>query len=176
MRRHFTATGFVVDGDRTLLHWHRKLGTWMPPGGHIEEDEEPVEALLREIREETGLSAEVVTEFHGHAFDYPRQIPPPRMILLEDIATAASEVEGPHQHIDLIYYCRSLGQVDGLHGDKADRERWVTADELLSKRTLDLGPRALPIAEDVRLLAIDAIRTVEAASVGRQDRASASAC
>jgi len=36
VKRHFTATAFVVRGDATLLHWHRRLGQWMPPGGHIE--------------------------------------------------------------------------------------------------------------------------------------------
>jgi hypothetical protein len=34
MERRFTVTGFVVEGDRTLLHWHRKLQMWLPPGGH----------------------------------------------------------------------------------------------------------------------------------------------
>ncbi len=58
MRRHYTATGFVVQGDRTLLHWHKRLQQWMPPGGHIEPDEDPVQAVLREIREETELADE----------------------------------------------------------------------------------------------------------------------
>ena len=52
MRRHFTATGFVVDGSRTLLHWHKRLEQWMPPGGHIELNEDPVQAVLREIEED----------------------------------------------------------------------------------------------------------------------------
>ena len=55
MRRHFTATGFVVQGSRTLLHWHKRSQKWLPPGGHIEPDEDPVQAILREIREETGV-------------------------------------------------------------------------------------------------------------------------
>ena len=36
MERHFTVTGFVVDGERTLLLWHPLLQMWVPPGGHIE--------------------------------------------------------------------------------------------------------------------------------------------
>ena len=39
--RHFTATGFVVDSGRLLLHWHPKVKAWLPPGGHIEENEDP---------------------------------------------------------------------------------------------------------------------------------------
>jgi 8-oxo-dGTP pyrophosphatase MutT (NUDIX family) len=38
-----------------LLHLHRKLGMWLPPGGHIERDELPDDAAVREVFEETGL-------------------------------------------------------------------------------------------------------------------------
>ena len=60
MERHFTATGYVAHRGRVLLHWHPKVKAMLPPGGHIEADEDPVIAVLREIREETGLAAEVM--------------------------------------------------------------------------------------------------------------------
>ena len=43
----------------TALHWHR-LGLWLPPGGHIEPNEDPIQAVLREIEEETGVEALIV--------------------------------------------------------------------------------------------------------------------
>ena len=52
MNRHFTCTGFIVQGDKTLLLWHPHLRMWVPPGGHLEPDEDPVTAVLREIGEE----------------------------------------------------------------------------------------------------------------------------
>ncbi|HEX5940207.1 MAG TPA: NUDIX domain-containing protein [Dehalococcoidia bacterium] len=157
MRRHFTATGFVVDGDRTILHWHRKLGTWMPPGGHVEEDEEPIEALLREIREETGLEADVISDWVPYTFERPGQLPPPRVILVEDIGGDRPD----HQHIDLIYYCRSLGPAHGSDGGEQE-SRWVTIEELEVAEGLELDGRVLPLADDVRILAIEAIRAVGA--------------
>ncbi|MDX1745166.1 MAG: NUDIX domain-containing protein, partial [Halobacteriales archaeon] len=53
--RDFTASGFVVDGERVLLVDHARLGRWLQPGGHIEARETPVEAAIREVREETGV-------------------------------------------------------------------------------------------------------------------------
>ena len=170
MTRHFTATGFVVQGDRTLLHWHQRLQQWMPPGGHIEPHEDPVQAVLREIREETGVTADVIPSVPALPFAYPGQVQPPYTILLED----SLEPGEPHQHIDLIYFCRLL---DSLPAERrgADDDRpagdfhWVDEATLRTNQPLDLPvrqaglaacpPRRVPIAEDVRLLAITAIET-----------------
>src|SRR5687768_5834749 len=104
MRKHFTATAFVVRDDATLLHWHQRLQQWMPPGGHIEPNEDPVEAVLREVREETGLTCEVVRASPYFEFAYPEQLPAPYTILVEDIPARGEEE--PHKHIDLIYFVR----------------------------------------------------------------------
>jgi len=57
-----TATALVVDGDGRLLLGRRAIepdkGLWDLPGGFIEEDEHPLDALRRELREETGLEIE----------------------------------------------------------------------------------------------------------------------
>jgi len=49
---HFTSTGFVFSRDRKILMIkHKKLGVWLPPGGHIDENELPCDAVVREIAE-----------------------------------------------------------------------------------------------------------------------------
>ena len=72
--RHFTATGFVVHENRVLLHWHPKVREWLPPGGHINENEDPVQAVLREIEEEAGVRAEVVATGPYLDLEYPTQV------------------------------------------------------------------------------------------------------
>lgn len=55
---HVTASAIIADGTgRVLLHRHRILGTWLQPGGHIEEAEAPEDAAVREVLEETGIAA-----------------------------------------------------------------------------------------------------------------------
>ena len=121
--RHFTVTGFLVAEDYLALHWHRKVGAWLPPGGHVEPNEDPVQAVRREVEEETGLDSAVIPMRASLAFAYPRQIDAPLTILVEDVF---DEGYGAHQHIDLVYVCRSLAGRVPL----PDGWLWVSSVEL----------------------------------------------
>ena len=154
MIRHFTATGFVVSGNSVLLHWHPKVDAWLPPGGHIEPNEDPVAAVLREIQEETGIAAEVVGGPPDLGLRYPGQIAPPVTILLEDIN---DPVDGPHQHIDMIYFCRPAGRPGPLNPGW----RWVSRRDLADGVALGgHGGKPEPPPRDVCLLAEQAFRAV----------------
>lgn len=52
---HVTGSAIVVGRRGVVLHRHKRLNMWLQPGGHIDADETPAEAALREAREETGL-------------------------------------------------------------------------------------------------------------------------
>jgi 8-oxo-dGTP pyrophosphatase MutT (NUDIX family) len=123
-RREFTVAVFVVDGDRVLLHYHAKLGRWLPPGGHIEPNELPDEAAVREVEEETGLRVELVGE-RGLPLATPVQLVRPAGIQLENIGH-------DHEHIDLVYFAAPTvpGQAPrGAHA-AATRAGWYRLAEL----------------------------------------------
>ena len=119
--RHFTVAVFVVWEGKVLLHLHRKLGLWLPPGGHIERDELPDDAAVREVLEETGVKVERVGERREDS-EEAVQLQGPGGVQLENI--------GPnHQHIDLIYFARPRGSTE-IHTDYSeDKVGWYGPEE-----------------------------------------------
>lgn len=100
--RHFTATTFIVHRGKVLLHRHPKQDLWLPPGGHIERDELPHQAALREVEEETGLRVRLHSEDEAARLAQEMEcgvVPQPAFILIEDINPF-------HQHIDLTYFAK----------------------------------------------------------------------
>ena len=154
LERHFTATGFVVDKKSVLLHWHNKLSMWLPPGGHIELGEDPEQAIIREVLEETGLAVKVINTGPELRQNYPLQVPPPLTILIEDID---DPILGFHKHIDMIYVCTLI---------KPDKERspsgyWVSRSDLIDRVPIpsNNGIR-VPPPQDVCKLGVLAIDLV----------------
>lgn len=139
--RDFTATTFVVRNRRTLLLWHNKIQAWLPPGGHINPNELPETAALREVREETGLEVELLGA--QQRWGNVRVLHTPICILLEDITPG-------HQHIDLIYFARNTGGQPQINPREAAAFRWFDCRDL----------EADEIAEDIRRLGNQAIEMV----------------
>jgi 8-oxo-dGTP pyrophosphatase MutT (NUDIX family) len=120
--RHFVATVYVVNDGATALHEHDKLEMWLPPGGHIDRDELPHEAALREVHEELGLGVDLVAptgELHSQT---ARSLPQPQHFLLEDINVCAGEVG--HQHVDFVYYGRADSRDIAPADGEAPAEAW----------------------------------------------------
>jgi 8-oxo-dGTP pyrophosphatase MutT (NUDIX family) len=82
---HVTVSAIVVGSRGVVLHRHRRLHRWLQPGGHVEPGEPPEEAVLREVREETGLGVQ-----HRSGSPY---------LVHVDVHDAADD----HVHLDLRY-------------------------------------------------------------------------
>ena len=150
--RHFTATTYVVNDGATALHEHERLGIRLPPGGHIERDELPHEAAIREVREETGLEPTLVADTADVDAPNGRPLPEPAHLMLHDINVHPDGRVG-HQHIDHLYYASVPDRrIDPIGADEAaaDEWRWYTPLEL----------RASDLDADVVSLGCEAIATV----------------
>ncbi len=53
------ASAVVIDSGRVLLMQRKDLGLWSLPGGHVDAEETVAQAAVREVAEETGLTAEL---------------------------------------------------------------------------------------------------------------------
>ncbi len=122
LTRDFTATAFVYWQGKTLLHRHKKLGLWLPCGGHIAPHELPDDAAIREVLEESGVEIELVGE-KALSIPLPKQLIRPRGVQLEFIQ------EG-HEHIDLIYLAKPVKTYDGFLRDDDPTLGWYSPIEL----------------------------------------------
>lgn len=142
--KHFTATIIIVYKDKALLHLHKKLGFLLPVGGHIDRDELPEQAALREVKEECGLDvklyrAKVLTPIEG-----VEQLQVPMHLLLEDINPY-------HQHIDFIYYAKAhTDEIIPEHGE-SERFMWLSKDEIQAKE----------MPANVRMCALEALQLLK---------------
>ena len=160
VQNHFTATGIVFNPTgKILMMKHKKLGVWLPPGGHIDDNELPCDACLREIFEETGVNAKIVSANTPIGTgDDCKELAQPLVILLEDIAIPVShdtdgaettnastaffatgsvdvkrncdiEQNWRHNHIDLVYMCRA--ESDSIvQNDESDEVGWFSPEEV----------------------------------------------
>ena len=120
---HVTASGVVLDppGGAVLLVLHRKVGLWLQPGGHVDDDDVSIAAAaLREAREETGVP--------GLSVD-------PRPVALDRHPAPC----GVEHHLDVQYLVRAPGRTVPVVSEESLDVRWWPVDALPQQR-IDLGP------------------------------------
>jgi 8-oxo-dGTP pyrophosphatase MutT (NUDIX family) len=142
----FTVSIFVVQDGKILLIHHRNLNKWLPLGGHIELDEDPETAALREAKEESGLQVELIGERPPTTEPGTRALIAPRFIDIHRISAT-------HEHIGLIYWARPKGGTLTLAPSEHHEIRWCSAEDLNT-----LHP---PMTEAVRWYCRAALKEVE---------------
>lgn len=119
----FTVGAFIVYEGKVLLVNHPRYGKWLPPGGHIELDEDPDEALFREIKEETGLeNVEILSS-------KPEFKDPGRKALYAPSYLDVHDANPPHRHIALVYFGRTNSN-EHTKSDEHTEARWFSVKEL----------------------------------------------
>ena len=120
----FTVAIFVVHESKVLLIHHRKLGKWLPLGGHIELDEDPEIAALREAQEECGFPVELLGERPPTTEPGTRALIAPRFLDIH-------RIHETHEHIGMIYWARPKNLAEPKCADAEHHAiRWCTKEDL----------------------------------------------
>jgi len=133
MKRHFCASAFIINpiNKKILLVKHKDYDKWLQPGGHIEEDETPEEAAIREVYEETGIKITILGE------RFPREDD-----LVRPLGIQCNRKENGDRHIDIIYYAKPNDPEAPLKiNDESFDIKWFARNEL----------EQLPVFPDVRI-------------------------
>ena len=129
VEKHFTVSIYIVHKDKVLLHVHKKYGMLLPLGGHIEANELPEEACIREAKEESGLIINLYNADSNNPFTSSIEESIEKS-LLRPMHMILCEVNPEHYHIDLNYYATADSyNVDPLDGE-SNLLYWYTREEL----------------------------------------------
>lgn len=115
----FSVAVYARKGDRVLVIEHRRLKTWLPIGGELEAGETPLEAAVRELREETGI----VTTFAPVASALDGV--PPGLIGYEEHQAGSKGL-----HMNFVFVTRVPADVEVTPNDEFGAWRWVDREAL----------------------------------------------
>lgn len=135
----FTASAFIVCGDKVLLRFHEKHKKWLVPGGHIELGDDPVQTVFKEVKEEVGLDIEIVAD---PVKSFPEDVSADHGIDLQlPIFINRHRITETHEHLDFIYAAKTNSmEIHPEEGEASDPEsfKWVTVEEL--EKLEDVSP------------------------------------
>ncbi|MBI2037157.1 MAG: NUDIX domain-containing protein [Candidatus Liptonbacteria bacterium] len=121
----FTVEVFVVHKNTVLLRKHDKYKFWLSIGGHIELDEDPNQAAIREVKEEVGIDIKIAgTALNFNAAAGYRELIPPKFL-------NRHRINDIHEHITMTYFA-TAGSNETVQGGRevSDELRWFTTEEL----------------------------------------------
>lgn len=122
MDKDYCASAFVINpiNKKILLVYHNEFERWVQPGGHIEKNETPEEAVSREVWEETGVKIRLLGE------RFPREQDFIRPLGIQKNRTISGKI-----HIDIIYPAVPINEVDHIDSDNdIQKIGWFTRNEL----------------------------------------------
>ncbi len=122
----FTVGVYVVYRDKVLIRKLDKYKIWLHVGGHIERDEDPNQAAIREVKEEVGLDVTLFDDREIDAKNTPdyKELIPPKFLNIH-------KINDTHKHVDLIYFAKtSSDNIVEPEDEKSEECKWFTLKEL----------------------------------------------
>ena len=126
MKTDLTVAGYVIFKNKILLIHHRKLNLWLPVGGHIDKNETPDKALIREIKEETNISIKILNKstipLEGNV---KTNLAIPFHVNVHSV--------GDHDHVGFFYLCEAINPEKLKINQELKNYAWFTKKDLNQK-------------------------------------------
>lgn len=145
LNRTMTATVYVLKDDKVLLHYHKKYNTLFPLGGHIQPNELPDEAAVREVYEESGLKVSLLHNDEKIELGNVKQIHNPMYLLLENIGQTV-------ENIDFIYFATTEEDVLKPQEGESTQFYWLSREEIIKNKNIKQH------IKEIALKALDSIK------------------
>jgi ADP-ribose pyrophosphatase YjhB (NUDIX family) len=147
--RHFTASAVIIVAQHVLLVHHKRIGAWLPPGGHLLDCELPHEAAVRETLEETGVAVRALSlgpmpqTGDRDAFFLPQ----PLCIQVVRALEKGTDL----YHLDIAYLCAPVAAGGALppliHTDEVHGARWIALSALSTMPLAKNVPEIVTLAQ-----------------------------
>src|SRR3989344_5483224 len=119
----FVVTVYIVHKSKVLLVHHKKLNKWLGVGGHIELHEDPDQALMREIKEETGLRVKICSPKLGMRTPGTKFLYTPKFANIH-------KIDSKHKHATLIYFAKAKTANIRHNKEEHNHIRWFSKEDL----------------------------------------------
>ncbi|OHA66876.1 MAG: hypothetical protein A3C82_03015 [Candidatus Wildermuthbacteria bacterium RIFCSPHIGHO2_02_FULL_47_12] len=121
----WTVVAYIVYEKKVLFVFHKALQKWLPLGGHIELDEDPDEALAREVKEESRIEdIEVLATRPSIKVDASE-----RKFLYTPSYMDIHTINEKHRHIGLVYFLQAKTDVIRLAEQEHTEILWLTKEQ-----------------------------------------------
>lgn len=115
MKKHHRVcvTACIKDKDKALIALRSAdddflPGHWEQVGGSLDSGENPVDGLKREVKEETGLSIEVVRPYYVYHY-------------IDEVKDSV---------VEIAFICKAVGSNEVILSSEHQEYKWITADEV----------------------------------------------
>lgn len=122
--RDFVSTVYLFREGKVLFMFHPFLKKFIPIGGHIEENELPCDAAIREAKEESGFDVELIN------FDSSKGE------LVQNFDVGLDVIKPDHHHVNLAYLAKVIGGEQMEMADTGTELRWFSLNDLMECRDI----------------------------------------
>jgi len=145
--KHFTSSVYIIYNDKVLLHKHKKYDLILPVGGHIDRDELPHNAAIREAKEETGLDIKLLNtnKLKENNFENSIQLNRGTHLNLHNVGQE-------HQHIDFVFFTTCKTDKINPQENESKEIFWYCKEEI---------ENSTKITPEVKTYAIEALEKLK---------------